>query len=93
MAPKECKELTELLFRIIWDKDKTEALTEEKINEMVEDYIAFIDRSSSKYIRGQVEHGGNIGDRDLDVEIDAEMDDLFFYHNANKRKKRNASAE
>lgn len=63
--------------KVLSDKEKVELALD--LNRFVIDAIA-------KYYRGQKEHGGHISDRDLNIEIDNELIDLFFYHQANKRK-------
>jgi hypothetical protein len=54
--------------------------------ELGSDLTAFVDNAIGKYLAGQLEHGGHISDRDLDSEINQEITDLYFYHQANKRK-------
>lgn len=61
-------------------------LSDEKVIQLTEDLATFVETAIVKYIKGQLEHGGNISDRDLDNEIDQEVIDLFFYQQARKRK-------
>ena len=42
----------------------------------------FCEKAVRKYIQGQYEHGGDIRDRDLDIEINHETIDLFWYTSA-----------
>jgi len=65
---------------------KQTALGEIKKVQIADDLTSFVKQAIGKYIRGQMEHGGNIEDRNLNHEIDQELIDLFFYHSANKRK-------
>lgn len=55
------------------------------ITNSLEDFIV---TSIRKFIKGQKEHGGKITDRDLDIEIDQEHIDLFWYLAARKSKTR-----
>lgn len=61
------------------------ALSEKQVQEITESLHNFVEHSVEKYVAGQAEHGGSIQDRDLDLEIDHELIDLFFYHEARKR--------
>lgn len=80
-----------ILCRRILDADHSRALDHEQITQMAEALELFIYRAIEKYVVGQREHGGNIIDRDLSLEIDHELIDLFWYHSANKRKQSIAS--
>jgi hypothetical protein len=55
---------------------------------LANDLTSFVIHAINKYLKGQLEHGGHISERDLDVEISQEITDLFFYHQANKRKQK-----
>lgn len=48
------------------------------------DYTNFIVKAIAKFDAGQKEHGGRLTDRDLRVERENELIDLFHYHNAEK---------
>ncbi len=66
-------------------------LTEEPLNDIKKEQLAawladFTTKAVSKYIKGQLEHGGNITDRDLIAEMGNEIIDQFFYLSALKQK-------
>lgn len=55
------------------------ALTAEEIFEVSSDLTDFVQKAARKYAKGKLEHGGRITERDLDVEIENEIIDLFHY--------------
>lgn len=54
-------------------------LSDEVKSCMANSYACFIEQATAKFIKGQAEHGGDIRDRDLTIEMSAELIDLFFY--------------
>ncbi len=79
-------QLTEAIFQTVEKLDVNGNLTSEMVSQVTEDLSEFVEFAARKYIKGQSEHGGHISERDLNIEIDQEIVDLFFYHSANKRK-------
>lgn len=51
---------------------------------IAQDLAEFVFSAIKKFENGQKEHGGNITDRDLNLEISQEITDLFFYTRAQK---------
>lgn len=49
---------------------------------MVESLLRDVERKMRKFCRGHIEHGGDIRTRDLSIEIQGELDDLFWYNEA-----------
>lgn len=54
---------------------------------MAKSFADFIERSTAKFIKGQVEHGGRLETRDLDKDMEQELSDFFWYHEAKKWRK------
>lgn len=74
--------------QLIDDLDKDNVLNKETRANMLGSLSEFVHKSIVKYIKGQKEHGGNLGSRiDLDQEIYNEQIDLFWYSEAKKWKK------
>ena len=80
------QDLQNWLYDEILSLDEHEVLTEEKADQLAKDMVSFCYAAITKYIAGQAEHGGNIEDRNLNMEIDQELIDLFHYWQAKKRK-------
>jgi hypothetical protein len=72
-------ELKSVIRDVIWNEDKEEVLTEEKINDLTEFYTCLIIDLATKYIAGQKEHGGNLSDRDCAKELYKEILDMAHY--------------
>lgn len=51
---------------------------------MSDDLVRFVEKAIEKFIKGQVEHGGDIRDRNLDHELMQETIDSFWYNSAKK---------
>lgn len=81
----------ELTFRasichVIHSIDIEGHLKEATIEHIADSLTAFCENAIAKFIKGQLEHGGKLEDRDLDKEITLELLDLFWYNEAKKWK-------
>jgi hypothetical protein len=86
-------EIKQAIEDFLWNEDKNEVLTEEKIKDLAELYVSFVERAGQKYIRGQEEHGGNLGDRDCAKELFHELvDGVHYLHEIMKKAKLPPSA-
>lgn len=59
--------------------------------DMVMSLAVFVHEAIDKYYKGQIEHGGDICDRDLKREIRQEQIDQFWFTEAEKWKAANES--
>lgn len=66
--------------------DVKHLLTKERKEQIASSLTFFCIKAVEKYLRGQEEHGGDLADRNLDAEIEAEIIDLMFYNMATKWK-------
>lgn len=60
-------------------KNNTQVVSEEVIQNMTNSLTSFVNNSSVKFLKGQIEHGGDIRDRDLYNELAQENYDSFWY--------------
>lgn len=63
-------------------QDKKDILNSKTINEMANSYARFVEMATDKFITGQKEHGGKITNKKLELEIEHEMIDQFWYKEA-----------
>ena len=75
------------ILREIQIADSSHCISEEIRIKMVKSLDSFILDSINKFVKGQLEHGGDIRDRYLDKEIRMEMIDSFWYQQAKLWKK------
>lgn len=68
-------------------------LSDKTVDTLANDYRRFIECATRKYIRGQAEHGGLLGDRDCFKEIGPELYDFFHYYNEAKRQREKLQKE
>lgn len=66
--------------------DKENIISPARRDQMAEALTLFCIKAVAKYYKGQLEHGGDLADRQLDAEIEAEIIDLLWYHEAKKWK-------
>ena len=71
--------LADVLIDLVKLVDYNKVLSDEKTLQIVGSLGIFVNHAICKYIKGQIEHGGDITDRDLHEEIQQEIIDLFFY--------------
>lgn len=74
--------LLDAIASMVVSEDDLHRLTPQQRGEMAVALADFVEDSIKKFINGQIEHGGNIADRDLDKEIRAETIDIFWYNTA-----------
>ena len=80
IVESDLEELSIQIGYLIKDLDEeSHCLTPETKLRLRSSLTFFIHAAIAKYIRGQNEHGGNILDRDLIAEIQAEHIDMFHY--------------
>lgn len=81
--------LFDTIFKQIKNADHFKNLNEETKLRLTTSLFEFINNSISKYIKGQKEHGGDITEKDLDLEINQEIIDLYWYNEGRKWKTKN----
>lgn len=74
------------VYKLIHDIDVEGHLEVRTATHVAESITAFCENAIAKFIKGQLEHGGKLEDRDLDKEITLELLDLFWYNEAKKWK-------
>lgn len=72
----------DFLVEFIAELDTNNVLNDATIQKMAASLDYFCSQAILKFIKGQIEHGGNITDRDLNKEIFNETIDLFWYNEA-----------
>jgi len=80
----ERKLFTYIKYEIILGVKGVSGLDPIQVDLMSTSLALFIDSAIDKFLKGQLEHGGDIRDRDLDEEIKNEHIDLFWYNEARK---------
>lgn len=78
-------EQIELLYSVkslIDSFDKNKILTEEVKQNMTKSLAEFTEEATRKFIKGQQEHGGDLRDRQLELELFNEQIDFFWYSSA-----------
>lgn len=58
---------------------KSSLLSPDVLTNMAHSYACFIEKATNKFIKGQIEHGGDLRDRNLNQELSLELQDLFWY--------------
>ena len=65
----------------------TKTLNENYIQVMATSFMDFIVNATAKFEKGNIEHGGSLPNRNLDLEIYNEVMDIFWYNEAKKWRK------
>jgi hypothetical protein len=79
--------LQSLIMDEIEARDPTNVLTTQRRANLCLDLNTFVIAAIDKYVKGQKEHGGDLKDRDLLMELYAELVDSVIYLSEEKRKR------
>lgn len=78
--PPTCRDfLRARILKLINEKDSTSILSDDTRLKMSAGLAVFIDLAIDKFLKGQLEHGGQLESRDLDRDMGFEIIDLMWY--------------